>query len=60
MLFLIMIAEIAALFALGFYLAAWAQGTPRMRDWSLTSLYPRRDRNSDEHDLSAFASGGDS
>lgn len=42
MLLLIMIAEVTAFFALGFFLAASAQGTSRMRDWSLTSLYPRR------------------
>jgi hypothetical protein len=42
LLLLIMIVEIAAFLALGFHLAAAAQGTSRMRDWSLTSLYPRR------------------
>ncbi|QWF84765.1 hypothetical protein [Amycolatopsis sp. CA-230715] len=41
MLFLIIMLEIAALFALGFRLAAGTQGTTRVRDWSLTSLYPR-------------------
>ncbi|WP_162788295.1 hypothetical protein [Amycolatopsis albispora] len=44
MLLLIMIAEIAALLTLGYQLAAWAQGTPRVRDWSLPSPYPRHFR----------------
>lgn len=41
MLWLIILVEIAALLALAFSLAASAQGTSRMRDWSLTSPYPR-------------------
>jgi hypothetical protein len=39
---LLMIGEAVALFALGFRLAAAAQGTSRVRDWAATSPYPRR------------------
>jgi hypothetical protein len=42
MLLLIMIVEVMVIFALGFHLTVWAQGNSRMRDWSPTSLYPRR------------------
>jgi hypothetical protein len=45
MLLLIIAAEVVLLVALGFALAARVQGTWRMRDWTLTSHYPRRDRD---------------
>lgn len=47
MVFLMIIVEVAIFLALAFHLAAWAQGSPRVRDWSLTSPYPRRDRRMD-------------
>ncbi|WP_020671300.1 hypothetical protein [Amycolatopsis nigrescens] len=47
MLLLIVIVELTVLCTVGFELAALAQGTSRMGDWSLSSPYPRRDRNSD-------------
>lgn len=45
MLLLIAIAEVAVFFAVGFFLVARAQGTSRVRDWSMTVRYPRRGRN---------------
>ena len=42
MLLLIIAVEVIAVFALGFAVAAWSQGTWRVRDWTSSSPYPRR------------------